>query len=85
MALEGNLGCRSGFARRSTVQQREFGGLRHGFTRRCRMEVSVWWVVAASFVGFWAGFFLFAAFTIAHKGEEDEKYLTPGASVRTLT
>ena len=49
------------------------------------MEVSVWWVVAASFVGFWAGFFLFAAFTIAHKGEEDEKYLTPGASARTLT
>jgi len=49
------------------------------------MEVSVWWVVAASFVGFWAGFFLFAAFTIAQKGEEHEQYLTPDASVHTLT
>ena len=49
------------------------------------MEVSVWWVVAGAFVGMWAGFFLFAAFTIAQSGEEkDEQFLASGASVHTL-
>jgi hypothetical protein len=48
------------------------------------MEVSIWWVVAASFVGVWAGFFLFAALTIARGSEQDEKLLAPRANVHTL-
>jgi hypothetical protein len=48
------------------------------------MEVSIWWVVAASFIGVWLGFFLFAALTIARGREQDEKVLAPGANVHTL-
>ena len=49
------------------------------------MEVSIWWVVAASFVGVWAGFFLCAALTISRGREQDEQLLAPRANVHTLT
>ena len=48
------------------------------------MEVSIWWVVAASFIGVWLGFFLFAALTIARGSEQDEQGLAPSANVHTL-
>lgn len=48
------------------------------------MEVSIWWVVVASFVSMWTGFFLCAALTMAQRGEEDEQLLAPGAGMKTL-
>jgi hypothetical protein len=48
------------------------------------MEVSIWWVVAASFVGVWTGFGLCAMLTVASEQDKDEQPLAAGANAHTL-
>jgi hypothetical protein len=48
------------------------------------MEVSIWWVVVASFLGVWTGFMLCAMLTIASESDQDERPLAPGANAHTL-
>ena len=47
------------------------------------MDVSIWWVVAASFFGVWTGFMLCAMLTIASEPDQDEQLLAPGANAHS--
>ena len=48
------------------------------------MDVSLWWVIAASILGVWTGFALFAALTMAKGSEDDEQSLAPRTHARPL-
>ena len=48
------------------------------------MDVSIWWVIAASFLGVWAGFALFAALTMAKGSEDREPSTASRAHVQPL-
>ena len=48
------------------------------------MEVSIWWVVAASFLGVWTGFVLCAILTIASELDHDEQRLALDANAHSL-
>ena len=48
------------------------------------MEVSIWWVVVASFVGVWTGFTLCAMLTVAGEPDKDVQPLASDANAHTL-
>lgn len=48
------------------------------------MDVSIWWVVAASILGLWTGFMLFAMLAIAKDHDEREMTLTRKLRVQSF-
>jgi hypothetical protein len=48
------------------------------------MDVSIWWVIAASFLGVWTGFMLFAMLAMSKDQQEREKPLTRQVRVQSF-
>ena len=47
------------------------------------MDVSIWWVIAASFLGVWTGILVTALLGMAKDGEEGQQRAPRIASVRS--
>ena len=48
------------------------------------MDVSIWWVIAASFLGVWTGFMLFALLAMSQDQQGREKPLTRELGVKSF-